>query len=267
MNKASGNRSRKRKTPSGATRLERRLDHRFRSREVLDQALTHSSRANEDGHPGRDNERLEFLGDSILAFVSAHLLYRSFPDQPVGELARLRSHLVSEESLARLARGLGLGRNLRLGKSERTGRGSRKPSLLADAYEAVLAAVFLDGGLKPVQAFLERELGPLLDEYRSDRLPTLDPKTRLQELLQDRGRELPRYRLLTSTGPPHDRRFTVSLSVEGKVLGRGSGRSKKAAEQQAAARALRRLEGGGDPARQVDRHRRVTGKPGRPRGR
>jgi ribonuclease-3 len=227
--------------------------------------LTHSSRANEEGRPGHDNERLEFLGDSILSFLTAHLLWKSFPDLKVGEISRFRSRLVSEENLARSARHLGLGRVLRLGKSERTGKGAKKPSLLADAFEAVLAAVFLDGGLKPVRLFLEQEMIPMLAEYRRDPLQSLDAKTRLQELLQDRGQSLPTYRLVSTLGPPHDRRFKVSLSLGGEVLGRGSGRSKKTAEQQAAIRALRRLEAGTEATADPNPTRPRVGrkKPGR----
>lgn len=225
--------------------LEKKLEYRFHSMEILVRALTHSSRANEEGQSGQDNELLEFLGDSVLSFVLTEILFRTFPDLLVGELSRLRAHLVSRESLARRANRLGLGRFLRLGKSERGGSGARNPSLLADAYEAVLAAIFLDGGLDPVRRFLEREFDATLRGFRRGEFLIRDPKTELQELLQDRGRRLPSYHLESATGPPHDRSFIVTLKVGGKVLGRGSGRTKKAAERMAAGLGLERLAGRG----------------------
>ncbi|MBI4161612.1 MAG: ribonuclease III, partial [Acidobacteria bacterium] len=214
------------KSAGGRSPLERRLNYRFRSAAFLERALTHSSRANEIGRQGQDNEVLEFLGDAVLSLIASELLFRAFPDTTPGELSRLRSRIVSESSLAALARSLGLGRHLRLGKSERTSGGSDRPSLLADAYEAVLAALFLDGGLGPVRAFLEAQIRPLLREFRRDARSGLDFKTRLQELLQQRKAGLPAYRLESTDGPPHERRFTVVLRVEGKVAGRGTDRTK-----------------------------------------
>lgn len=225
--------------------LEKKLEYRFHSGELLIRALTHSSRANEEGLPGQDNELLEFLGDSVLSFVLTEILFRTFPDLLVGELSRLRAHLVNRESLARRANRLGLGKFLRFGKSEGGGSGARNPSMLADGYEAVLAAIFLDGGLDPARRFLEREFNATLSQFRRGEFLIQDPKSELQELLQDRGKALPAYRLESATGPPHDRSFAVTLLVGGKVLGRGLGRTKKAAERMAAGLGLERLAGKG----------------------
>ncbi|MEE8112557.1 MAG: ribonuclease III [Acidobacteriota bacterium] len=222
--------------------LEKKLKYDFKFKKILLQSLTHSSRANEEDRPGQDNESLEFLGDSVLSFLVADLLWKSYPGMPVGELSHLRSCLVSEESLARRARVLGLSRFLLLGKSERVGGGPRKPSLLADAYEAILAAIYLDGGLDPVREFIHREFRYRLRVLRRTEHVGRDPKTVLQEWLQSKGKDLPTYRLVSQEGPPHDRRFSVVLEVDGRPMGKGTGRSKKLAERQAAGVALKRLD-------------------------
>lgn len=224
------------------TPFEERLGYRFRRQELLETALTHRSHANEKGHD-RHYERLEFLGDAVLGVVAAEWLYATFPDLPEGDLSKLKSQLVSTRTLADRARLLGLGGELRLGVGEDRSGGRKKASLLADSLEAVLGAVWLDGGPEAARA-LVRDLLEATMEGR--KLATADTKTRLQELVQARGWELPEYRVVQEDGPDHRKRFTVECLVEDEVRGRGDGRSKKAAEQAAAAAVLERLSE--DPA-------------------
>ncbi|MFP3939484.1 MAG: ribonuclease III [Thermoanaerobaculia bacterium] len=220
------------------TELEKALSYRFRDRELLELALTHRSHANERGLPDH-NERLEFLGDAVLGAVAAAWLYSAHPELPEGELSKRKGYLVSEPALARLAAELEIGRKLRLGVGEERSGGRRKPSLQANAVEALLGAVFLDGGLEPVR----RIVTPFLAQVTEEGPPVLhsEPKTRLQEELQARGWELPVYRLVAEEGPDHAKRFTVECRVQGRPAGRGTGRSKKTAEREAAARALEAL--------------------------
>lgn len=220
------------------TKLERALGYRFRDRGLLELALTHRSYANEKGL-GDHNERLEFLGDSILGAVAAAWLYTTHPELPEGELSERKSYLVSEPALAHLAEVLEIGEELRLGIGEERSGGREKPSLQANAVEAVLGAVFLDGGIEPVRKIV----APFLAEVTTERPRVLhkDPKTRLQEELQARGWELPAYRLVGEEGPDHAKRFTVECRVRGRPAGRGTGRSKKTAEREAAVRALEAL--------------------------
>lgn len=231
--------------------IEEALGYRFRKRGLLALALTHRSYANEQGLP-EHNERLELLGDAVLGLVAVEWLFRAHPELPEGELSKRRSYLVSEPALADLASDLGVGRALRLGVGEERSGGREKPSLLADAFEAVLGAVWLDGGIEPVR----RVLAPIFERVVGERPPVLDsdPKTRLQEELQGRGWDLPDYRLVAETGPDHDKRFTVECAIRGRAAGRGEGRSKKLAEQRAAAEALEGIlaaeaveAGGGEP--------------------
>lgn len=216
--------------------LAERLGHRFAELELLDRALTHASRANESA-PGdrRDNEPLEFLGDAVLALAVSDLLHRRDPDGSEGRKSRLRARLVSAPSLARRAQALGLPALLLLGRGEEKTGGRAKTALWADAYEAVIAAVHLDGGFAAAQRFVEGELGGELQEAddASD-----DPKSRLQELLQGRGRALPRYSVLDEAGPSHRPRFRVECRLDDGSVTTGEGPSKKAAQQDAAARAL-----------------------------
>lgn len=219
--------------------LESKLGYTFQDRSLLENALTHSSCANESRGKLASNERLEFLGDSILGMVVADHLYRAHPDLPEGELTRVRAALVCEESLVEVAEALGLGDYLRLGKGEEAGGGRRRPSIRADAVEAVLAAVYLDGGIgsarKLIQKFiLSREVAGLTKPR--------DYKTSLQELVQrESGRTL-RYRLTGEEGPDHNKRFFVAVELDGVPVGAGSGRSKKEAEQMAARAAIEKLE-------------------------
>lgn len=222
------------------TPLEERLGYRFRRVELLEQALTHSSLANERGTTDH-SERLEFLGDAVLGLVAARWLYDSRPDLPEGALSKLKAHLVSSRALVGYARTLGVGEALQLGVGEERSGGRTKQSLLADALEAVFGAAYLDGGLGAA----ERVIVPLLSgEVEARPRPhEVDAKTRLQELTQGRGGALPEYRLVSETGPPHDRVFTVLCRLGTGVEAAAEGRSKKQAEQAAAAAVLARLLG------------------------
>ena len=218
--------------------LEEKLGYTFRDRSLLENALTHSSCANESRGKLQSNERLEFLGDSILGMVVAEHLYRNHPDLPEGELTRTRAALVCEESLVEVAQELGLGEYLRLGKGEEAGGGRQRPSIRADAVEAVLAAVYLDGGIgsarKIIQKYiLSREVAGLTKPH--------DYKTALQELVQRESGQVLRYRLTGEEGPDHNKRFFVAVELNGNCVGSGTGRSKKEAEQMAAKAALNRL--------------------------
>jgi ribonuclease-3 len=222
--------------------LEESFGYRFRDPSLLDLALTHRSWANEQG-AGENYERLEFLGDAVLGVVTAEWLYRRHPDLPEGDLSRKKAVLVSKPALARWAEHLGVGEHLHLGVGEERSGGRTKASLLADSLEAVFGAIFLDGGLAPardvVAAFLEGVV-----RARAQTLH-MDAKTRLQELTQSRGWELPEYDLVAELGPDHDKLFGIECRVAGEVVGRGEGRTKKLAEQVAAAEALAALEDAG----------------------
>lgn len=219
------------------TAFVRRLGYRFKNPARLDEALRHSSFVNEQGAPDlRDNERLEFLGDAVLSLVIGAMLMARYPESPEGQLSRMRAALVNEKELARIATGIGLGEHLQLGKGEDQDGGRGKPSILADAFEALVAAVFLDGGFGAARRVVQKHFGTALEQVgtpEEDR----DPKSRLQELIQSTRHTVPRYRLLASTGPDHDKTFQVELRLEDRVT-LGTGKSKKAAEQDAARRAL-----------------------------
>jgi ribonuclease-3 len=230
---------RRRAASSGKLRsFERRLGYDFTDSDLLRLALTHRSFANEQRLPVQ-NERLEFLGDAVLGLVTGEELYQRHEAMPEGELSRRKSYLVSEVSLAQMAAELRLGQVLRLGVGEDRSGGRGKPSLLADALEAVLGAVFLDGGLNGARSVLR----PLLSERMESTgdWDHRDHKTRLQELLQSDGGSLPRYIKVAEEGPDHAKTFTVECRVNGQVAGTGQGSSKKAAEQSAAAAALDQL--------------------------
>lgn len=217
------------------TPLEERLGHRFKRRELLELALTHRSFANEHELPG-NYERLEFLGDAVLGVMTAEWLFERHPELPEGELSKRKSTLVSERSLAVHAASLGLGEALRLGVGEERSGGRVKPSLLADVLEAVLGAIWLDGGYEAARACARRVLEGTV--RASGSVQDLDAKTRLQEIVQGRGWERPAYRVVAEEGPDHSKRFEVECLLRGEVVGRGEGKSKKAAEQNAAATAL-----------------------------
>jgi ribonuclease-3 len=226
--------------------LARRLGHRFKDLFLLDQALRHSSFAHENPESGPSNEQLEFLGDAVLALTVSIRLLARFPGSSEGDLSRGRAALVNARQLASLARELDLGGCLLLGRGEEGQAGHEKPSLLADALEAVLAAVFLDGGLKAAAGLTRRWFEPLLAPLTA--LPWQDYKTALQEFTQAHYKMSPTYHLLAESGPGHARHFQVEVRLEDKPLAQGEGRSKKQASQQAARAALERVEresGGG----------------------
>jgi ribonuclease-3 len=225
--------------------LEAAMGYRFRDRGLLEHALTHRSRANEDLTGGVvDNESLEFLGDAVLGFAIADLLYRRYPDRDEGQKSKIKSGVVSAVTLARRAAHLDLGRFLLLGRGEEKSGGRLKLTLLADAYEAVIAAVYLDGGLEPARAFVEREFSRELETAGASLMPGDDYKSALQEWLQSRGRPLPDYQVVEEIGPAHRRLFRIECRVTEDVLVCGEGRTKKEAEQDAARLALARLSGG-----------------------
>ena len=219
--------------------LENAIGYRFKNIQLLQNALTHSSYANERWHNSLlSNERLEFLGDSVLGMLVAEYLYRTFPDRPEGELTRMRADMVCEQTLAGAANKIGIGEHLLLGHGEEQGGGRSRNSILADAMESVIAACFLDGGiqaaLKVVQQFI-------LVEVPVTRLHNVDYKTKLQELVQQKKNQVLSYALVGESGPDHDKHFEVEVSLNGKVVGSGSGSSKKRAEQSAAASAMENL--------------------------
>lgn len=240
----------------GLEALEEALGHQFKDRQRLERALVHRSWAHEQSRAGEDNERMEFLGDAILALGVSGMLVERFKGEEVGELSRTRAYLVSEANLARKARSLDLGRHLRLGKGEERGGGREKDSLLADTYEAVLAAIVMDAGLDAALATIERQFRSQVAGLKPGARTAQDHKTDLQEALQAVGLPVPEYRVTRESGPDHRKSFGVELTIVGKAVARGSGRSKKAAEQMAARRALReikdlipKLTEGGAPAR------------------
>ena len=219
--------------------LEERLGYQFKNRSLLENALTHSSYANEHRDLGiSSNERLEFLGDSVLGMVVADHLYREHPNMPEGELTRTRAAMVCEGSLFEVARGLELGKYLRLGKGEDSGGGRERPSILADATEAVLAAVYLDGGIAQARRLIRTLILGNEEEMSASR----DYKTALQELIQKTSGQRLTYRLVGEEGPDHAKRFSVEVELNGVTVGAGEGRTKKAAEQNAAKAAIAKLK-------------------------
>lgn len=233
-------------TDDPMSRVSKALGYEFRDLAPLRVALTHRSYTNEYGANavsprfGPDNERLEFLGDAVLGLVISEILWSRVPEAREGELSRLRAAIVNEASLAEAARQAGIGEALRLGRGEERGGGRTRPSILADALEAVFAAVYLDGGIDAARAVISRALAPRIDEVVTRGVR--DFKTTLQELLQARHRITPRYEVVATHGPDHDRTYEVELRADNVVSARGSGRSKKEAEQAAARLALESLE-------------------------
>jgi ribonuclease-3 len=221
--------------------LELALGYSFGNRGLLAQAVTHRSQANEAGPALEHNERLEFLGDAVVNLCAGHLLMDRQPGAREGELSKLRSMVVSEASLARLAEGLELGRHLRLGRGEEQTGGRRKASILSDALEALVGAVFLDGGFPAADSVVRRLLAPLMTDAEEGELDR-DHKTRLQELAQGQWRIAPRYEVVDERGPDHAKVFTVAVMLGDRTVARAEGHSKKAAEQRAARRALAVLE-------------------------
>jgi ribonuclease-3 len=221
--------------------LEERLAYRFNDRGLARRALTHPSWQHEHNGDGDDDyQRLEFLGDAVLGMLLAEMLYSRFPNWDEGNLSRSRAHLAGQGTLAGLARSLDLGGLIRLGRGEKQTAGRSKDSILSDVLEALIAAIYQDGGLEVARGLVERLFDSMLDASDSHD-PGRDAKSELQELLSARGLPPPVYRLSGESGPPHDRLFSFELLVDGSVAGKGEGRSKKIAQQAAAAQALERF--------------------------
>jgi ribonuclease III len=238
-------------THGDAERLEDRLGYRFQSADLLERALTHSSAVPElraeqaEGLPMeaiRDNERLEFLGDAVLELLTRQYLLESFPEWREGQLSKGRARLVNARSLENAARRVKLGEHLRLGRGEEKTGGREKPTLLADAFEAVVAAVYLDGGLAATREMLKRLLFEQALEERGERIADSDRKSALQEFLQGRGRPPAEYKLSGESGPDHQKSFQVEVWVDGERMATGEGSTKKEAEQRAARTAMEILE-------------------------
>ena len=219
--------------------LETAIGYRFHNISLLQNALTHSSYANERWHNSLlSNERLEFLGDSVLGMLVAEYLYRNFPDRPEGELTRMRADMVCEQTLAAVANRIGIGEHLLLGHGEEQGGGRSRNSILADAMESVIAACFLDGGMEAALGIVQKFI---LVEVPVKKLHNTDYKTGLQELVQRKKNQTLIYALVGQSGPDHNKQFVVEVSLNGSVVGKGTGTSKKRAEQDAARDATERL--------------------------
>jgi ribonuclease-3 len=222
--------------------LEQALGYCFSDATLLEAALTHRSHSHEQGAGAAANyERLEFLGDALLGFLVADWLYRDDPPVSEGVLSRRRQTIVRQATLAEVAQGLGLGEAVRLGRGEESSGGRSKASLLADVFESMLGAIYLDGGIRPARAFVRRHLGSGLQVVRRSTESRDDHKTRLQEAIQARLRRTPRYRIVSTSGPDHALEFNVEVLLDDEVLGSGRGSNRKRAEQAAAREALIRL--------------------------
>ena len=216
-------------------KLQQSVGYKFKDERLIQRALTHTSYANEcnEGH-NKSNERLEFLGDSVLGIITAEHFYLNFKDLPEGELTKLRAATVCENSLSSFARQLGLGEYLLLGKGEMCTGGSDRPSILADAFEALIAAIYLDGGIEEAKKFVLKYVDKAVEEHRGFK----DYKTVLQEVIQKNPGEVIEYVLVKESGPDHNKRFEVEVHLNSNVIGKGVGTSKKKAEQLAAKEAL-----------------------------
>ncbi len=223
------------------TALQEKISYRFRTPQLLTHALTHSSYLHEKMAEGEDNERLEFLGDSVIEVVVSHLLMNSFPHLTEGGLSKTRAEFVKESTLASLARGVRLGDVLRLGRGEEETGGREKDSILAGGFEALMAAVYLDGGYGEAFRVIQGLYTPLVQEMQG-KSEDKDFKTRLQEYTQKHLNDTPHYTVAREEGPDHAKTFEVVISIKGKPYGMGMGRSKKEAEQRAAEQALRSLQ-------------------------
>lgn len=213
-------------------RLEKKLGYTFRNKALLQEALTHSSWANENRKSGASsNERLEFLGDSVLGFTVAEFLFRNEPNMPEGQMTRLRADLVCERSLEGAALILELGEYLRLGRGEELSGGKKRPSILADAFEAIVAAIFLDGGIERAKEMVTRMI---LSQYKESGPSGFDYKTALQELVQKKSGQILTYHMTGESGPDHMKLFSVEVRLNGEAKGEGAGKNKKEAEQAAA---------------------------------
>lgn len=217
--------------------LEENLGYSFKNKKLLNNALTHSSYANEVRNSVTSNERLEFLGDSVLSIIVSDYIYENFKKMPEGELTRLRSSLVCEKALCGFSRKLNLGEFLLLGKGEHKNGGADRDSILADAFEAVLASIYLDGGINPARKLVMRFILPQLESY-DIKADFKDYKTLLQEIIQRNPEECVTYILTNESGPDHDKEFTVEVRLNSNTIGTGKGKNKKEAEEMAAKQAL-----------------------------
>ena len=221
--------------------LERIIGVEFKDQAFLETALTHRSYLNEDPQSDREsNERFEFLGDAILELVASQHLFQTFPNLPEGQLTIYRSALVSTKNLARVAKKLDLGKFLLMAKGEEAGGGRKNPSLLANVVEALIGAIFLDQGLRPTQAFIEKQILVLLPKIIKSGTYK-DPKSELQELVQEKLKMPPVYKVVEEEGPDHAKTFTVAVSAAGETIGQAKGPSKQQAEEKAAEKALEKL--------------------------
>lgn len=217
------------------TELENKLGYSFKNKKLLENAITHSSYANESkNNKIESNERLEFLGDAVLGMVAAEYLYEAGNTLPEGQMTKMRAAMVCEQSLAETASKLNLGAYMKLGKGELHNGGSKRPSILADAVEAIIAAVYIDGGFNKAASVIKRLVLKPIDSSVIQK----DYKTMLQEYVQRKSGQVLEYKLVEQHGPEHDKSFTVEVCLNGESIGRGEGRSKKEAEQNAAKRAL-----------------------------
>lgn len=218
------------------TELENKLEYHFKNRKYLTTALTHSSYANEVRGAGSSNERLEFLGDSVLGVIVADYLFKNYPKMPEGDLTKTRASLVCEKACCGFSKQLGVGDFLLLSHGEQNSGGRTRSSILADAFEAILAAIYLDGGMEEARKFVLRFVAPLVGSAKPKSFK--DYKTVLQEIIQQNPEEHLEYVLTGESGPDHDKHFNVEVHLNSNVIGKGGGRSKKEAEQQAAREAL-----------------------------
>ncbi len=216
--------------------LEKKIGYKYTNISYLENALTHSSYANESKHGVKSNERLEFLGDAVLSIVVSDYIYKNCPNLPEGELSKLRASLVCEKSLCRFAKTLGIGKYLKLSRGEHNLKGNERPSILADAFEAIIASIYLDGGMDEARRFILSFVEPEIKNPRPRAFK--DYKTTLQEIIQKNPEEHLEYVLTGEQGPDHDKHFFVEVHLNSNVIGKGGGRSKKEAEQQAAREAL-----------------------------
>ena len=218
------------------TELEAAIGYTFENPELLTEALTHSSYAHEQHKNMKYNERLEFLGDAVLSIVVSDYIYEHCPELPEGELTKLRASLVCEKSLFDFAKVIDLGAYLRLSNGERRNGGAKRPSIVSDAFEALIAAIYLDGGMEPARKHILRFVVPEIENHKNHSFK--DYKTALQEIIQKNPGEKLEYKLVGSSGPDHNKHFKVEVCLNSNVIGRGGGKSKKEAEQQAAREAL-----------------------------
>lgn len=227
---------------NGVSEFEQRIGYTFARRDLLRRALTHKSYSHEaKNFEVRHNETFEFLGDSVLGFVIGDLLFQKFPELDEGALSKMKAYLVSAPSLARKARDYGMGDVILLGVGEEKTGGRKKDSLLANLFEALIAAVYLDGGIEPARRLIETTFKDEIHAIDEENLLFQDYKTALQEVAQAKGLQLPEYSVVEEVGPDHDKRFVIEVKLGGRVA-RGEGTSKKEAQQQAARHALREFE-------------------------